>query len=69
MASADTVSIDREVDTDRPLVETIELRVKLEATEAMLTREREALEELRKERDAWKQQATALLAAPLQRRK
>lgn len=69
MLPSDTVSVDHEVDADRPIVETIELRVKLEAAEAMLAREREALEELRKERDAWKQQATALLAAPLQRRK
>jgi excisionase family DNA binding protein len=48
-----------------------ELRVKLAAetsradvAEAMLAREREALADLRADRDAWKQQATALLAAP-----
>jgi len=32
----------------------------------MLVREREALDELRADRDAWKQQATALLFGPLQ---
>lgn len=35
----------------------------------MLTREREALDEVRADRDAWKQQATALLAAPPKRRR
>ncbi len=43
--------------------------MKIEALEAMLVREREALEEVRADRDAWKQQATALLAAPLKRRR
>ena len=42
--------------------------VKIEALEAMLHREREALAEVRADRDAWKQQATALLAAPPKRR-
>ncbi len=48
-----------------------ELRMKLAAetsradvAEAMLARELEALDEVRADRDAWKQQATALLAAP-----
>ncbi|WP_323032329.1 hypothetical protein [Paracoccus sp. (in: a-proteobacteria)] len=36
--------------------------------ETMLTREREALDEGRTHRDAWKQQATALWAAPPMRR-
>ena len=68
MISEDTVSRDTRLDTQRPYSETAALQVKLEAAEAMLAREREALEELRKERDAWKQQATALLAAPARRR-
>jgi len=38
------------------------------ALRAALTREREALDEVRADRDAWKQQATALLAAPPKRR-
>ena len=53
-----------------------ELREKLAAetsradvAEAMLDREREALADLRTDRDAWKQQATALLAAPPKRRR
>jgi len=45
----------------------------LEAENAALTqalaREREALDELREDRDAWKQQATALLSAPPKRRR
>jgi len=59
-----TVSSDPNLDTSRPHDETPELRVKIEALEAMLAREREALDEVRKDRDAWKNQATALLAAP-----
>jgi len=35
----------------------------------MLEREREALTEMRSGRDAWKQQATALLGAPEQKRR
>ena len=38
------------------------------ALRAALDREREALDDLRADRDAWKQQATALLAAPPKRR-
>lgn len=64
MVSIDTVSRDHEVDSARPIDETLILRERLAASEAMLAREREALTELRQERDAWKQQATALLAAP-----
>lgn len=52
-----------------------ELREKLAAettranvAEAMLARECEALDEVRADRDAWKQQATALLATPPKRR-
>lgn len=39
-----------------------------DVAEAMLVRERQALDDLRADRDAWKQQATALLAAPPKRR-
>lgn len=38
------------------------------ALKAALDREREALSDLRADRDAWKQQATALLTAPPKRR-
>jgi hypothetical protein len=43
--------------------------VKVEALEAMLEREREALTEMRSDRDAWKQQARALLGAPESKRR
>lgn len=66
--SGDTVSRNPELDTARPSNETPELRTKIEALEAMLAREREALDEVRADRDAWKQQATALLPAPQKRR-
>lgn len=68
MANTDTVSCDLKLDTTRPHDETPELRAKIDGLEAMLAREREALEEVRADRDAWKQQATALLAAPQKRR-
>lgn len=64
----DTVSCNHELDTKRPSDETPELRAKIAALETMLTREREALDEVRADRDAWKQQATALLPALQKRR-
>ena len=63
MVSTDTVAQPSQVDTSRPPDET-PLQVKVEALEAMLEREREALTEMRSDRDAWKQQATALLSGP-----
>lgn len=69
MAGIETVLRDPEVNTSRPMDETPALREKLVASEAMLAREREALDEMRKERDAWKQQATSLLTAPQRRRR
>ena len=65
--SGDTISRNPELDTTRPQDETPTLRIKIEALEVMLAREREALDEVRADRDAWKQQATALLAAPIKR--
>jgi hypothetical protein len=47
---------------------TATLEAENSALRAALAREREALDDLRAERDAWKQQATALLAAPPKRR-
>jgi hypothetical protein len=58
-----TVAQPSQSDTARPPNET-HLQVKVEALEAMLEREREALSEMRHDRDAWKQQATALLGPP-----
>lgn len=66
--SSDTVAQPSQVDTTRPPDETL-LQVKVEALEAMLEREREALTEMRSDRDAWKQQATALLGAPERKRR
>lgn len=66
---SDTVSRDPKVDDERPHDTPPELRAKIEALESMLSREREALEEVRADRDAWKQQATALLALPPKRRR
>lgn len=68
MVNTDTVSRDPKLDTTRPHDETPELRAKIDALEAMLAREREALDEVRSDRDAWKKQASALLAAPPRRR-
>jgi hypothetical protein len=68
MVSADTAPQPSHVDTLRPPDET-PLQVKVEALEAMLEREREALTEMRSDRDAWKQQATALLGAPERKRR
>lgn len=65
--STDTVAQGSQVDTSRPPDET-PLKVKVEALEAMLEREREALTEMRSDRDAWKQQAIALLGAPEKKR-
>lgn len=63
--SADeTVSRDPNVDTARPQDETPVLRAKIKELEGMLAREREALDEVREERDAWKTQARALLPSP-----
>jgi len=49
-------------------VRTATLEAENAALRAALDREREALDEVRADRDAWKQQATALLAAPPKRR-
>jgi len=49
-------------------VRTATLEAENAALRAALDREREALDEVRTDRDAWKQQATALLAAPPKRR-
>jgi hypothetical protein len=48
----------------RPYGDPAELAARIKGLEEMLLREREALEEVRADRDAWKQQATALLSGP-----
>jgi ArsR family metal-binding transcriptional regulator len=48
----------------RPLGDSAELTARIKGLEEMLVREREALDEVRADRDAWKQQATALLSGP-----
>jgi predicted site-specific integrase-resolvase len=68
MVTHETVAQPSHVDTSRPQDET-PLQMKVEALEAMLEREREALTEMRSDRDAWKQQATALLGAPERKRR
>lgn len=68
MLHGDTVSDTPDVDITRPRDETPVLRAKIQALEEMLARERDALEEVRKDRDAWKQQATALLSGPKQKK-
>jgi predicted site-specific integrase-resolvase len=68
MVTHETVAQPSHVDTSRPQNET-PLQMKVEALEAMLEREREALTEMRSDRDAWKQQATALLGAPERKRR
>lgn len=64
MVSTDTVLHGSQVDTSSEAL----LQVKVEALETMLEREREVLNEMRADRDAWKQQATVLLGAPEKRR-
>jgi len=68
MVKTDTVAQPSHVDTSRPPDDT-PLQMKVAALEAMLEREREALTEIRSDRDAWKQQATALLGAPERKRR
>jgi predicted site-specific integrase-resolvase len=65
---SETISQPSQVDNSRPQIET-PLQMKVQALEAMLEREREALTEMRSDRDAWKQQATALLGAPERKRR
>lgn len=48
----------------RPHWDPAELAARIKGLEEMLIREREALDEVRADRDAWKQQATALLSWP-----
>lgn len=51
------------------LARTATLEAENAALRAALDREREALDEVRADRDAWRQQASALLAAPAKKRR
>jgi hypothetical protein len=53
----------------RPFGDPAELTARIKGLEEMLVREREALDEVRADRDAWKQQATALLSGPARTRR
>ena len=59
-----TVSDTAVSDTTRPSGDPAELAARIKGLEDMLVRERDALDELRADRDAWKQQARALLSGP-----
>ena len=48
----------------RPHGDPLELAARIRGLEEMLVRERETLDEVRADRDAWKQQANALLSGP-----
>ena len=64
MKRSGTVSENTSGDTKGLHGDPAELTVWIKSLEEMLAREREALDELRADRDAWKQQATALLSGP-----
>jgi hypothetical protein len=58
--------------TTQPPLEPVKiatLEAENSALQSALDREREALDEMRSDRDAWKQQATALLSAPPKKRR
>lgn len=61
---SETVSGNTFWNDTRPQGNTAELAARIKGLEDLLAREREALEEVRADRDAWKQQATALLSRP-----
>lgn len=64
-----TVSRNAVWNDQRPHGDPAELAARLKGLEEMLIREREALDEVRADRDAWKQQATALLSGPPRKRR
>jgi hypothetical protein len=66
MVSDDTVSETPKVDVSRPPDDAL-LMARIEALEDSLEREKAVVSDLRVDRDAWKQQATALLAAPIRK--
>jgi hypothetical protein len=68
MKNPETVSRNAVWNDPRPHGDPAELAARLKGLEEMLIREREALDEVRADRDAWKQQATALLSGPPRKR-
>jgi hypothetical protein len=64
LKNAETVPDNTVWNETRPFGDPAELAARIKGLEEMLVREREALEEIRADRDAWKQQATALLSGP-----
>jgi len=69
LENSETVSKNANWNETRPLGDPAELAARIRGLEEMLVREREALDEIRADRDAWKQQATALLSRPARTRK
>lgn len=69
LKNSETVPENTSWNETRPCGDTAELAARIKGLEEMLIREREALEEVRADRDAWKQQATALLSGPLRNRR
>lgn len=66
---SETVSDTAISDTKGPYGDPAELAARVKGLEDMLVREREALNDLRADRDAWKQQARALLSGPSKTRR
>lgn len=64
LLQTETVSKQDHVDDVRPSSETAELLAKIEKLEALLERERLALDDMRADRESWRQQAKNLLAEP-----
>jgi hypothetical protein len=64
LKKSETVSEHTIWNDTRPYRDPAELTARVKGLEEMLVREREALAEIRADRDAWKQQATALLSGP-----
>jgi hypothetical protein len=69
MRNSETVSRNAAWNETRPREDPTEHIAQIKALEDMLAREREALDEVRADRDAWKQQATALLSGSLKSRR
>lgn len=61
LKNSGTVSDNAIWNETRPLGDPAELAARIKGLEEMLVREREALDEVRADRDAWRQQASMLL--------
>lgn len=69
LKNSETVSRNSFWNDTGPPGNTAELAARIKGLEDLLAREREVLEQVRADRDAWKQQATALLSGPLRIRR